>query len=239
MSALVIDIETAGEDWEKIDDSTKERIVKRIEKDKDSASLSEAERLELAKQSLGLSPYTGQIVAIGVLDTDTKLGGVYYQAPNTKTESEEISGIKFQVLTENEMLEKFWQLAAKYRQFVTFSGRTFDMPFILIRSAINKIKPIKDLLRGRYLYQQSPDASHIDLYDQLTFYGSFRFVSGGNLHMACRALGIATPKDDEIDGSKVSEFFKAGKYKEIARYNARDLEATTELFAIWQKYLAN
>jgi len=71
------------------------------------------------------------------------------------------------------MLENFWNGAKSYQEFISFNGRGFDVPFLMIRSAIHKIIPSKDLMHGRYLYQQLSNAKHIDLFDQLTFYWSY------------------------------------------------------------------
>jgi hypothetical protein len=56
--------------------------------------------------------------------------------------------------------------------------------------------------------------------------------------LACRAFGITTPKDGEIDGSKVGQFFKDKKYLDIARYNARDLASTAQLYEKWKQFLS-
>jgi len=234
MSALILDIETVGEDWSAIDDQTKKLLADRITRL--SPELSEEDPLEQAESNLGLSPYTGEIVALGVLDCDTKKGAVYYQAPDQKVANSDMEGIKLSVTTEKDMLTKFWELSDRYNEYVTFSGRIFDIPYIMIRSAIHGIKPKKDLMRGRYLYQQSPTAIHIDLHDQLGFYGAITKLGG--LHLACRAFGIITPKDGEIDGSKVEEYFKNKQFTEIAQYNARDLYSTRELYLKWKQLLA-
>ncbi len=232
MSALVVDIETAGEDWSQIDEHTKKVLTERISKYRTEEENPE----EVAENELGMTPFTGQIVALGVLDCETSKGAVYYQAGGKKVEDKEENGIKFHVGDEKEILEKFWELADRYTHFITYSGRTFDMPYIMIRSAILGIRPGKDLMRNRYINLQAHNAYHIDLYDQLKFYGSFNGLGG--LHLACRAFGIETPKDGEIDGSLVGEYYKKGKYMEIAEYNSRDLFATAELYAKWRAYLA-
>jgi len=138
-------------------------------------------------------------------------------------------------MSEEQMLKAFWDGARQYQHFITFNGRTFDVPFMMLRSAINGIRPSKDLMRGRYLYQHAPDAVHIDLLDQLSFYGAVR--RKGTLHMYTRAFGIPSPKDGGLDGDQVGPFFKAGKYKEIATYNGRDLFATSALYQKWEEYL--
>ncbi|MBI4948134.1 ribonuclease H-like domain-containing protein [Candidatus Berkelbacteria bacterium] len=231
--AVVIDIETAGESWDKIDVSTQKILRDRVTRL--NADVSEENAEELAISDLGVNPYTGEIIALGMYDTDNEKGAVYFQAPNSKITDWEDGEIKYKKLSEKQILEKFWELSEKYKKFVTFSGRSFDIPFILIRSAINEIKPNKDLMRNRYLSLQHANAQHIDLYDQLSFYGSIPRLGG--LHLACRAFGIETPKDGEIEGKEVGNAFKDGKYKEIAEYNARDIIATAKLYKYWNTFL--
>jgi DNA polymerase elongation subunit (family B) len=235
MDALVIDIETVGESWDNFDEQTQHVLTDRIAKT--NPDLSDDELTEKAGSDAGLTPFTGEIVALGALDCQTNKGAVYYTAPGEENEDSEDSGIKLkQSKNEKDLLERFWELSTHYSCFVTFNGRTFDMPYIMLRSAIHGIRPKKDLMKNRYLNYQSANAVHIDLFDQLNFYGSFRNLGG--LHLACRAFGIETPKDGAIDGSKVGEYYHAKRYLEIARYNGRDLFATKALYEHWQKLLA-
>lgn len=234
MSSLILDIETVGEDWSNIDKQTQQLLAERVTRL--SPDISDENSFGQAEENLAFSPYTGQIVALGLLDCDTQKGAVYYQAPGQKTISKDTQEIKLSITTEKEMLEKFWELSDRYNEFVTFSGRVFDIPYIMLRSAIHGVKPKKDLMRGRYLYQQSPNAIHIDLHDQLGFYGAIPRLGG--LHLACRAFGIETPKDSKIDGAKVGEYFRKGNYSAIAEYNARDLLSTRQLYLKWKQFLA-
>lgn len=229
MSALILDIETAGLPKDRFDQRTLELMTKRLEGREDAKPIEEL---------FGLSPFTGQVVAIGTIDSDSNRGAVYYVDPSGSTDDEDDNGVVFRIFkTEVELLKKFWELSQSYTAFVTYNGRGFDVPFLNIRSAIYKIKPSKDLLEGRYLYQQR-QTTHIDLYDQLTYYGGFRFATGGSLHMACQAFGIETPKADGVDGSQVSKMFTANRYKEIAQYNVRDVRATKQLYQYWREFLA-
>ncbi len=234
MAKLIFDIETIGENFDKLDEITQEsltRWIKRESKNDEEYRVA----LEDIKNGLGFSPLTGEIAAIGILDCEKNKGVVYYQAPNSKLKETEENGIKFKPMTEKEMIESFWQGAQNYDEFISFNGRGFDIPFLMIRSAIHKIKPTKDLMRGRYLYQQSPSAIHIDLYDQLGFYGA----SGrrGSLHLYSRAFGIKSPKEDGIKGDDVTRLFNEKKYFDIAKYNVGDLHATKELYDYWHNYL--
>lgn len=190
MASIVIDIETAGEDWQEIDTKTQEVLIKKASYQTNVTDLTPE---EFAQEQLAVSPLTGEIVALGLLDVETSKGAVYYQAPNKSIADEEYQGLKLKVSSEKEMLTRFWELSERYTHFVTYSGRQFDIPYLFIRSAIHGIRPAKDLMRGRYLYQQSPNAVHVDLYDQLSFYGSMRI---GSLHTVCRAFGIESPKSD-------------------------------------------
>jgi len=234
MAKLVFDIETIGEDFDSLDEITQGVLTHWIQKESESDKENKASLQEL-KDGLGFSPLTGEIVAIGVLDCEKDKGVVYYQAPGEKIKDFEEDGITFKQMNEKEMLENFWKGAEKYTEFISFNGRAFDAPFLMIRSAIHKVRPTKDLTRARYLYQQNPGAIHIDLFDQLTFYGSLR--KKGGLHLWSRAFGIKSPKADGVKGDDVARMFKEKKFKEIARYNVGDLRATKELYDYWQEYI--
>ena len=234
MPKLIVDIETIGENFDELDSATQEVLTKWIKKDSESEE-EYVKALEELKSGLGFSPLTGQIVAIGVLDYDKNQGVVYFQAPGENFKEFQEGNITFKPCTEKEMLENFWKGAEKYNEFITFNGRGFDAPFLAVRSAVHKIKVSKDLMSNRYLSSQKFGATHIDLFDQLTFYGATR--RKGGLHLWCRAFGITSPKAQGVTGDDVAQLFKEKKYKEIARYNVGDLTATKELYDYWKNYI--
>jgi len=232
---LILDIETIGEDFNAADSATRENLtrwIKRESNDEEEYKLA----LEDLKNGLGFSPLTGEVVAIGMLDYHKNEGAVYYQAPNAKLEETKEEGITFKPMGEKEMLSRFWEAAKHYQVFITFNGRSFDLPFLMVRSAIHDIRPTKDLMRGRYLYQHNPEALHIDLLEQLTFYGASR--KKGSLHLWTRAFGIESPKSGGVTGDDVGPLFKKKKYLDIAKYNVGDLRATRALYDKWEKYLS-
>jgi len=231
---LVIDIETIGEDFDALDKATQESITRWIKRESGSEEEYKI-ALEDLKNGLGFSPLTGEIVAIGLLDYHKNEGAVYYQAPGQKNAETKEDGVSFKQMTEKDMLIKFWELAERYQVFITFNGRAFDMPFIMIRSAVRGIRPTKDLMRGRYLYQNNPEALHIDLAEQLSFYGATR--RKGSLHLWSRAFGIPSPKTGGVTGDDVGPLFKKKKFLDIAKYNVRDIRATRDLYAKWESYL--
>lgn len=234
MGKLVFDIETIGEDFDSLDEITQESLTRWIKRETNSEEEYEKELLDV-KNGLCFSPLTGQIVAIGVYDVDKDKGAVYFQAPDGSVEDSEDGNIKFRPLGEKEMLQQFWNLAQKYDEFISFNGRTFDVPFLFVRSAINGIRPTKNLMANRYLSSQPKNAKHIDLLDQLTFYGSVR--RKGNLHLWSKAFRIKSPKEDGVTGDQVGQLFKEKRFLDIAKYNVGDLKATKELFEHWEKFI--
>lgn len=231
---LIVDIETVGEDFDTLDEATQDVLTRWIKKESgDDAEFKVA--LEELKNGLGFSPLTGEIVAIGVLDYYKNEGVVYFQAPGEKIKELSEEGITFKQAQEEDMLRKFWDGASKYQHFITFNGRGFDIPFLMIRSAIHGVRPTKDLMRGRYVYQHNADAIHIDLLDQLTFYGAVR--RKGGLHLWSRAFGIESPKSGGITGDDVGRLYKEKRFLDIAKYNVGDLRATKALYEKWEKCL--
>lgn len=220
MTKIIFDIETAGQDFDSLDEQSKEYFLRFADTPEKQAE---------AKQSLSFYPVTAQIVAIGMLEVETNKAFVFFQdgGQNKKT----IEGsVTYVGADEKEILMNFWKLIAKADTFITFNGRCFDCPFIMIRSAIHGIRAAKNLMP--YRYGQGP---HVDLFDQLSFLGAVqrRF----SLDMWCKAFGIKSPKDEGVTGLQVKDLFDSGHYVDIARYCARDLEATKELYLYWEKYI--
>jgi len=232
MSTLIFDIETIGEDWQALDETTQDVLTHWIDK----TAKSEEEHLALSQDvqnGLGFSPLTGSVVAIGVYDMERAQGAVYYTGAGTEAD-EMVGEYKLKQRSEKAMLEDFWEGAKSYDTFVTFNGRAFDVPFLVHRSAIWGIKPSKNLLEGRYAYQQK-NCRHVDLQDELTFYGAMS--KRPNLHLFCRAYGIESPKAGGVMGDDVAELFRIEKFRDIATYNIRDVIATTLLYNKWQQYI--
>ena len=222
---LIFDIETIGADFDKLDKKSQDYILEFAKT---------PEEKEKKKEDLVFSPLTGEIVAIGILNPDTSKGAVYFRDPSGKLSKESKNDVQYIPLaSEKEVLKEFWQTALLYDQFITFSGHSFDCPYLTIRSAILKIKPTKKLMGYRFTKAQD---LHIDLYDQLTNFGAIR-EGRRNLHMWCQAFNIKSSKTEGVTGDNVGQLFRGGKYFDIAQYCAGDLWATKELFNYWDKYV--
>ncbi len=230
---LIFDIETVGEEWSELDTITQSMLTRWVDRAVTEPKAHEAALRDI-REGLGFSPLTGHIVAIGLYDLERGRGVVYYES-EIDTEDSEHKNFILKPRTEVEMLEDFWEGAKEYDTFVTFNGRGFDVPFLNLRSAIATIRPTHNLLEGRYLYQQKM-VRHIDLQDQLTFYGAMQ--RRPSLHLFCRAFGIESPKAEGVAGDDVAELFNNKKFRDIAMYNAGDVVATTALYEKWLNYLA-
>lgn len=233
MATLVFDIETVGEAWNDLDSTTQEGLTRWVDK----TAKSETERFHIIddiKTGLGFSPFTGYVVAIGVYDIERTEGVVYYTGAKGEVD-ERIGDYTLKQRSESDMLHDFWEGAKSYDTFVTFNGRGFDVPFLMHRSAIHGIRPSCNLLEGRYPYQQK-SCRHIDVQDEFTWYGAL--YRRPSLHVCCRAYGIESPKSAGVTGDDVAELFAHKQFRDIARYNIRDVVATTALYKKWQTYFA-
>lgn len=220
MNTIVFDIETVAVDFEKLDKARQDYLLKSAETEEDK---------EKAIDQMALWALTNQIVAIGMLSVENEKGAVYFQTEDKKIEDWEDGDIKYSSGNEAEILEKFWKAIFFANKFITFNGRGFDCPVLMLRSAMLKVKPTKNLMPYRYSAE-----AHIDLLEQLTFYNSTRKF---NLDFYCKSFGIESPKSHGITGHDVKALFAAGEYEKIARYCAGDLFATRELYLRWKEYM--
>jgi len=220
MSKIVFDIETVGVDFETLELNEQDYILKYAEDEKE---------IKETKKKVGLWPFTSQIVAVCLFNPETQRGKTYFQAPEEKIKPFVEEGMEYEPMSEKEILEKFWQDIKNYQQFITFNGRGFDCPYIMLRSAVLKVRPTINLMPYRY-----DSSNHVDLLDQLTFYGAFRKFS---LDFYCRSFSLKNQKIEGVTGEKIQEYFKDKKYLEIARYCSADVKATAELYERWGKYI--
>jgi hypothetical protein len=227
MRQLVFDIETAGCSMKDLSESQQEYLQREAMKEHDE--ILRMEKLKDAERFLSLYPLTAKVISIGFYDVQNEQSYVYFENDVEEEYKSDDGQIIFKGFQESVMIERFWQIVGRTDQVITFNGRNFDIPFLMLRSAILKLKPSKNLLGYRY-----DTKMHIDLLEQFSFYGvTKRF----NLDFYCHSFGVATPKSKEISGYNVKEMYEQGKIKEIAEYCGRDILATYKLYKIWNEYL--
>jgi len=235
MAKLVFDIETSSVPLENFDDVQKEYLFRDAEKIADPEQRAHR-RCELERM-LSLSPLTAQVVCIAMLNADTGRGQVLFLAEDHEEKPTETPAVEFiTCMDEVEILAAFWDVAKRYDTVVTFNGRTFDVPFLYLRSALLNV-PIsrKDWLG--YRFQIEP---HCDLADQFTFYNGGRdgATRRFNLDFYCKAFKLESPKIQGITGMDVNSLVQQKRFRDIAEYCLRDVQATVSLFQIWRERLS-
>ncbi|TNE32717.1 3'-5' exonuclease [bacterium] len=236
---IVFDIETASLDFDSFSESQQEYLIRGAVTD---------EEIEQKKFMLGLYPFTAQVVCIGLQlmegyngKYEIKNEAAFSTLPDyNDEEGKEIkleSGKQCLLYTERGLLDQFWKIITKYNDatLISFNGRSFDVPFLMLRSALLQIRPSRNLMNGtKWNYP-----GHIDLIDELSFYNPSPYSASKrfNFDFYTRAFGITSPKSAGIDGSMVSELYNNGEIATISDYCLRDINATWELFLVWQKYL--
>ena len=121
---------------------------------------------------------------------------------------------------ETDIIKNFWKLAIDCNLFVGHNILDFDLRFIYQRSVIHQIKPLRDIPFTRF--RNAP------IYDTMQEWSKWgrEHVSLDNLS---KALSIPSPKEN-LDGSKVYPYYRAGKLPEIIDYCKRDVESVRQVY---------
>ena len=213
---MVFDIETVGKKFEELDEVEQDYLLNNLEK--------ATEDKEEAKKKTGLYAIFGKVSAIGAFNPGTKKGIVLLIGEKDLVPEKENYSYKI-FETEKDLLTEFWKIAKEYELFVTYNGDTFDFPFLIIRSGINRVKvPFEVKKWGSDKF--------IDL--QLKIKQSHAF----KLEMLCKAFGIENPKEAGVHGNDVNELFDNKDFQKIADYVARDAYSTCQLYLIWKEYMS-
>ena len=157
---------------------------------------------ELLKK-LSLSAVTAKIICI-----------CYAVEPPVGCEVQALQG------EEAEIINAFWKLAADCNLFVGHNILDFDLRFIYQRSIIHQIKPSRDLPFARF--RNAP------IYDTMQEWSKWG-REHASLDSLSKVLGIPSPKEN-LDGSKVYPFYRAGKLPEIIEYCKRDVESVRQVY---------
>ena len=129
---------------------------------------------------------------------------------------------KFHV-DEAKTLRGFWKLIGDIREgkdlLIGHNILDFDLPFLYKRSIINRVKPPKISFRR---YQKNP------IFD--TMWEWSLWAHRISLNDVAEAIGVASSKNGDIDGSQIYDYYQAGRHEEIALYCMRDVECTREVY---------
>jgi predicted PolB exonuclease-like 3'-5' exonuclease len=121
---------------------------------------------------------------------------------------------------ETDIIKNFWKLAVDCNLFVGHNVLDFDLRFLYQRSVIHQIKPLRDIPFTRF--RNAP------IYDTMQEWSKW-----GREHVSLdsltKALGIPSPKEN-LDGSKVYPYYRAGKLAEIVEYCKRDVDSVRQVY---------
>lgn len=137
---------------------------------------------------------------------------------------------------ERQLLEDFSRFVGRARPvLVTYNGRSFDLPVIVMRSLCHAI-PLPWYYRDRDVRYRYSAEGHLDLCDWLAEHGAAR---AGKLDAIARLIGL--PGKIGVDGSQVERLYAAGQLETIQRYCLADVAQTALLllrFRLLQGQLA-
>ncbi len=212
---VAFDIEVVGTPWEQLDEATRGYLLNRARSPEDRESVPE---------KTALVPGIGKVVAIAFWRLDRDTGGVLLEGEDSGgfSEWDQVPGSMICTGEEATLLKTFWEKAKDYGRLVSYYGRGYDGPVLLIRSAMHGIAPSRKLAAG-YRYSIG---DHCDLFDVLSFHGSSGRYS---LDYWCRRFGVESPKGS-LDGSQVGAAYREGRIMEIGEYCLRDARATARLY---------
>jgi 3'-5' exonuclease len=169
-----------------------------------------------------------KVVAISFLEADIIREG--------KTERYELKELRTggkENASEKELLEGFFQYLAKLKpRFVSYNGRTFDLPVLKYRAMVHGIS-------APWLYQSGDKWNsytsrysldwHCDLLDALSDFGA---SARCKLNEICAVFGF--PGKLGVDGSMVSTLYDEGRIKEIRDYCETDVLNT---YLVYLRYM--
>ena len=213
---IVFDIEVAGFPWEEVDEITRGYL---LEREKDPA------RQDAVPERTALVPGLGKVIAIGLWMVEKNRGLVLLEGDEAPEHPwEKVPHSKIFRGDEKALLAKFWEVIGfkPLPRLVSFNGRGYDGPMLMIRSAQLGVRPSRNLVPYRY-----DIGDHCDLQDVLTFHGATRDLY--SLDFWCRRFDIESPKGS-IDGSQVARAYRQGRIDDIGEYCLRDARATAQLY---------
>ena len=129
---------------------------------------------------------------------------------------------------EARMLGRFWDAVAAFAskhpqaRWISFNGKNFDVPSLLLRSAAHGIRPVSCGMLYTYPYASRP---HTDLMHLVG--GSQRL----RLAELCATLGVDSPKDGQVGGDGVAAAVESGRLALVEQYCKADVAATMACYA--------
>lgn len=244
MSALAFDIETHApnlaelrEENPVIADYLKGRAMRNAAEDLGMEDATDQD----VEQRLCVFPPFAQVSAIGLWRVGESTGGAIvvngmwsgnanqWSQDTVKAEFDESVEFRYFGGSEAEVLTEFWRVVANSGQLVTYNGRGFDAPVIILRSLQLGVEIQRDLMPYRYGFQD-----HCDLQEALTFW---RSCTAAKLDYWCHAFGVPSPKSGKVRSEQAQLAWAHGEVDLLAELAVADAKATAALYQKCQPIL--
>jgi len=132
---------------------------------------------------------------------------------------------------EAEIIKEFWDILDNYmrqptpykKRVVTHNGYKFDIPFIIIRSYVNHIKPKVIINTNKWRMEES---NH---FDTMQFFSQHELFTYLSLKILCRMHDIEVPTEG-ISGVDIEEHYNKGNWDVIKEHCKQDVEITAKLY---------
>lgn len=216
---VALDIETCPLPLDDLAPALHSRFERRMQTE---AARAWEEPADVASRVRSVDPALGWICCIGVAST---------AGPGPPRDSRPF--IASHPGEEAEMLRDFWAAVEAFNrkhanaQWVTFNGKDFDVPRLLLRSAVHGIEPVACGLLNTYPYASRPRC------DLMHLVGGRTNLS---LEGLCAVLGVPSPKEEQVGGDGVSDAEASGDLASVATYCGADVKATMACFDRLQAY---
>uniref|UniRef100_A0A6M3K5X5 Putative DNA polymerase n=1 Tax=viral metagenome TaxID=1070528 RepID=A0A6M3K5X5_9ZZZZ len=168
----------------------------------------EADRLS----KLGLDPTTGRICCFGWHDGK---------------ESHHIILAEESDAAEAKLIQGAWEILSEGEHFVTFNGISFDVPFLLMRSLINRVRPSVNVSTKKYTI-----TNHTDCRAVLNNWDNY---GKGTLGFFSELLLGKSSKED-LSGDMVQDAWDMELFEDIGKYCEADCEATYQIYELLTQY---
>jgi len=124
---------------------------------------------------------------------------------------------------EKEILERFWFTVKDYSLFITHNGYGYDIPFIMVRSTINKLKSTINININKF---QMKTSNHFDTMLHFNQNGAFL---NPRLDIVAKTCNINIG-ENRFGGKEVERLYKEGKIEEIKQHCKEDVEITEKVY---------
>lgn len=196
----------------------------KIEKDI-AARTKKAEEERISKA--GLNPATAKICCFGWASKPIEIiAGGQIVVP-TDIESRHIILKDETPQSEKKLLQDAWEVLSEFDHFTTFNGNSFDIPILLMRSAIHRARPSVSISTKRYTISNHTDCRMV--------LGNWDNYAKGNLNFYCRLL-LGETSSGEFGGADIQELWNLELYDDIIEHCLDDCRLTYKLYDVITNY---